>query len=174
MMENNDIFEKKDDQTPQGQCSTNTSGCGCGCGLPKGWIFMMFGIVLVVILFNQSSSSPGVQWQNDLKAGLEQAKAEDKPVLLSFSASWCGYCDKMKKKVYNNEEVLKLSENFIPVQLDYDINKEEVQNYKVDGVPDYFVLGADGTVVSHFTGYREAQDFADKLKNALTKSEKKE
>ena len=52
------------------------------------------------------SASAGDGWMTDFEAAKVKAKAENKPMLLSFTGSdWCPPCMALKKNVFQKKEV---------------------------------------------------------------------
>ncbi len=50
---------------------------------------------------------------------LEKAKKENKPVMVFFTTSWCGYCKKMKKSTFTDDNVYSvMTESFILAVVD--------------------------------------------------------
>ena len=41
-------------------------------------------------------------WSDDLETARAQARREDKPLLVYFTADWCGYCREAKRFFQNN------------------------------------------------------------------------
>jgi len=64
-------------------------------------------LVFCPILFALAASAAAqdIEWQNDLRSGISKAEAENKLVLLHFSASWCRPCQALEKFVFPNLEV---------------------------------------------------------------------
>ena len=53
----------------------------------------------ILMAFIASAFSQEAKWNTNYAKALEQAKTENKPVLLDFTGSdWCGWCMKMKKE----------------------------------------------------------------------------
>ena len=127
-----------------------------------------------------------LKWSADLSKALVQAKAEHKPVLLSFTGSdWCEACISLDKAVFSAADFISFaSSNFIPVQLDFPLKKlqnDEVarsnaqleEKYKVEGLPTLLVLNADGKEIWRRAGYRpkdKAADYIGLLQKAAAKS----
>src|SRR5262249_25589119 len=60
--------------------------------------------------------------QKQLTAAVEQAKKEDKIILLQFGANWCGWCHKLHK-LFDTDQTIhsKLEKEFVVVMVD--VNK---------------------------------------------------
>ena len=79
--------------------------------LALGPIFLVLNMVLTTLVAAQD-----VDWQYDIKSGISKAEAENKLVLLHFSASWCRPCQALDKFVFPNLEVARsVNENVVPV-----------------------------------------------------------
>jgi len=107
-----------------------------------------------------------LSWQTNLETAKQQAKKEDKVVLMDFTGSdWCGFCIRLKKAVWDKPEFAKYAEkNLVLVELDFPHNKKlpaEVskQNntlqdkYKVESFPTVVVLDGDGKELDRMEGY---------------------
>jgi len=112
------------------------------------------------------ASRAELTWQTDFDAAKQQAKKEDKVVLMDFTGSdWCGFCIRLKKAVWDKPEFAKYAEkNLVLVELDFPHNKKlpaEVskQNntlqdkYKVESFPTVVVLDGDGKELGRMEGY---------------------
>lgn len=108
----------------------------------------------------------------DYVAALAQAKKENKPIILVFSAAWCGPCQSMKKTVYPSKEVTPLHDKFIWAYLDIDeeANGAPAQKYKVEVIPHIQFLAPDGKNLGSSVGGTSASEFAGILQKVLAKS----
>jgi thioredoxin-related protein len=69
------------------------------------------------LLINFSLSAGDLKWYS-YKEGVELAKKEKKLLLIDFYTDWCGWCKKMDKTVYTDQEVIELlNKYFIAVKL---------------------------------------------------------
>jgi len=57
-----------------------------------------------------------------------------------------------------------LNEHFIPVRVDFDLEKEIVQKYGVQGVPDLWFLDSQGKRLTRSTGFVPADTLLSILK----------
>lgn len=106
------------------------------------------------------------QWLESVPQALEQAKRENKLVLLDFTGSdWCGWCMKLDSETLSKPDFLDYAKNnLVLVRLDYPAHKEqflEVKNanralkekYQVSGYPTLIALKPDGAVAWKQTGF---------------------
>ena len=66
----------------------------------------------------------------DFTTGYEQAKKQEKTLLVDVYTDWCGWCKVMDKKTYTDSAVLQtLAKDYICVKL----NPEKAINYTMEG-----------------------------------------
>lgn len=122
-------------------------------------------------------------WLTDLPKALEQAKAEDKAVLVDFTGSdWCGWCIKFKKEVLATSEFeAYAAKNLVLVELDFpkkrklpaklkEANDALKAKYDVKGFPTLLLLDKDGKEIGRQRGFSKGGPVAfiaklEKFKN---------
>lgn len=81
-------------------------------------------VVLFLLLIITPLSSLMAQGKEKIQRhswqALEQAlKTQPKPIFIYFTASWCGYCKKIKRDVFTKPAVIdKINTNYYAVQMD--------------------------------------------------------
>ncbi|NVK64470.1 MAG: thioredoxin domain-containing protein [Flavobacteriales bacterium] len=130
----------------------------------------LIALVLIVAACNSNGTSLGeIQWNHRLsKSIFEQAKSEDKLILLTLEANWCHWCHVMEDSTYSNGEVQELvNENFISVKVDQDANPELAARYRKYGWPATIVLNAEGEDLMKKAGYMSPSKYAEELQKVL-------
>ena len=106
------------------------------------------------------------------------AKAQDKPMFLHFTTTWCGWCRKIEKDVYATEAGRKALEGFITASLDCTVPRgqspegdtkthiELLRKFGGSGFPFLVMLTPDGAVLNSFGGYKPAAGFKAELDKA--------
>jgi len=103
---------------------------------------------------------------NDYKEAQEEAKANNKLLLLNFTGShWCGWCIKFDKEVWSQPQFKDYArDNLVLVELDFPRRKDQpaevkkqnlqlAQQYEVLGFPTIVVLNSSGQKLWQFDGY---------------------
>lgn len=127
--------------------------------------YLVFSLSLIFI----QSLSPCVQgeeikWQTDLKRAAQQARTEEKAMLIQIGASWCGFCHKMEKETYQNPKVIKhVNSCFIPIHVDADQNAELVEAIGVSGLPTTVIITPQLKIVKKISGYVAAREMEGHL-----------
>lgn len=92
-------------------------------------------------------------WHASLDEALAAARESGKPVLVDFTAEWCGPCKMLGAEVLHHADHAALIGRFEAVQVDVDQHRELAEEYGVGGIPDLRVLNPDGSLVQKTVGY---------------------
>lgn len=135
----------------------------------------------VVLAVSSAVAAEG--WGQDYAKALQQAKAENKPVLLDFTGSdWCGWCIKLNKEVFSTTEFQQYAKkNLVLVEIDFprkktlpaevvEQNKKLMSQYGIEGFPTIVVLDSAGKQIGQL-GYQPGgpKAFIEELEKATRK-----
>ena len=112
-----------------------------------------------------------IAWKKDLKTAKSAAKAAQRPVLVDFTASWCGPCKKLDRETFAAENVIRyLRDRYVAVKVDIDESPEIAKQYEVSAVPTIVLLSSEGTELRRFSGFRPADGFLEEVNKAYASS----
>lgn len=103
---------------------------------------------------------------------LAKAKAEGKPLLIEFSAVWCGPCKRMAKETLGAEVVKERIAKFVTLLVDTDEKPEVSRAFDVQGIPDVRMLDGEGQEIDRLRGFEPPERFAERLDRALAAARK--
>lgn len=141
--------------------------------LNKSCLFVFIFLGLIHVASATHAVSNEIQWQT-YQNGITTAKSEGKKIFLHFFASWCGYCKIMDQKTFKDASVVQyLNENFIPIKVDADQQRELAIQYRVTGLPSNWFLQTDSEKIANRPGYISPEEMVSFLKFIHTDSYKK-
>ena len=84
-------------------------------------------------------------WTSSLSQGLAAAKAENKPVLIDFWATWCKSCQTMNLTTFRDAAVSERLDGFVKIKYQAEDMSEEpargiLEHFDVRGLPTYIFL----------------------------------
>jgi thiol:disulfide interchange protein len=141
--------------------------------------FALAGTALISTAFANTLEG----WSTDLEKAFEDAKKQNKPVLVEFTGSdWCPPCIAMRKNVFSKKEfVTAASKNFILVELDFpkgdkelkEKNQPYAKEYKIEGFPTVILFDSEGKEFNRFfaSQYPDTEKFLAHLDKALENKE---
>jgi thiol:disulfide interchange protein DsbD len=104
-------------------------------------------------------ASGPIRWENDYKAALSRAKAENRPMLINFTGVTCTNCRWMEQNMFPRPEISDaVNKQFVAVELWTDrpgdeLNRKlQVDLTGLDTLPIYVVVSPDGKAIRRFEG----------------------
>jgi thioredoxin-like negative regulator of GroEL len=107
--------------------------------------------------------APVEGWMSDIGDAQAEAKRTSRPMLVYFTASWCGPCQQMKKDTLPDASVKQSLAKYVPVMIDIDQQPDVAQKFGVRSIPTFMAVDADGTVLKMSGGGMPASAFASWL-----------
>jgi protein disulfide-isomerase len=129
-------------------------------------LFLLFILVFTACNNGQTESTSGLNWESNLEQAIDQAKKENKAVLVNFTGSdWCIWCKRLSSEVFQQtafEDYAK--DSLVLVMLDFpkniqqsaatqEYNRSLAQKYGIQGFPTILIFNDQGKLVAQ-TGYQ--------------------
>jgi thiol:disulfide interchange protein len=99
--------------------------------------------------------------------GYLEARRQNKPLLLFFTAQWCHFCHQMADEALTNDQVVSLSERFVCVLVDADASPEVCKQFHVSRFPTIQFVSPQGVVLNRLEGKCPGHQVTMAMQSAL-------
>jgi len=105
---------------------------------------------------------PEAKWGTDIDAAFAEARKEGRPVLIDWTATWCGTCKRMEKEAFPRPEVRKALAQYVPLRIDateLDAKEQKLADkYAYFTPPTLMIAEGDGKLVAKMQGYENPEE----------------
>lgn len=134
-------------------------------------LVVLAGLIAVASQVRQNVGSDRVAWRYSYNQAVAESKQTGKPILVLFTADWCGPCKQMKAYVLSDKLVAEVIEaGFTPVRVDLSSeglpDQDLADRYGVQAIPTVLTLTTGGTPISMSAGYLNKAELLSWLENA--------
>lgn len=131
-----------------------------------GVVFVSVGAFVLVVGLSKPTRS--LAWDElPLASALERSKAEGRPLLVDFTAAWCGACKELDKLTFSDESVMREGGRFVAVKVDATDGEPAVEatmaRHRVLGLPTVIVFDSQGREALRFTEFVTAGQLVEAL-----------
>ena len=107
-------------------------------------------------------------WLHDMQKAHQIAISENKPMLIVFGASWCKYCKKLENETLSDSRMEQyIKQNFIPVHLDLDEEKNIGKILEIKSLPCTIVLSPKADLLGKIVGFKSVEAMYEQLQKTL-------
>ncbi|MDP7028023.1 MAG: thioredoxin family protein [Candidatus Marinimicrobia bacterium] len=136
---------------------------------------------LIILLFivgceEHVSINNGIKWENNLDSAFVMASKSNKIIMIDFMAEWCPPCKKMDKITFSNTNIIKKSNEFIPVRIDVDKQHNIAEEYNGNarkygglGIPNILFLDKEKNRVRQIVGFHNVDQLMGIMDSVLLK-----
>jgi thiol:disulfide interchange protein DsbD len=128
-----------------------------------GTLATTLGLFVLVVAFTLPERE--LDWQKvPLEAAQKSARAGAQPMLVDFTAAWCGACKELDKLTFAHPEVSREAGRFMAVKVDATNDEDPIvvktmEDLKVVGLPTVLLFDSEGKEVKRFTDFVDAEQF---------------
>lgn len=101
--------------------------------------------------------------------GYAQASSQAKPMMLFFTAAWCGYCRQMAADAFTHPQVVQLSDRFVCVLVDADQEPDVCRQFAVSGYPTIQFVSPRGSTLNRLVGKQPGGHLIQAMQAALAR-----
>lgn len=109
-------------------------------------------------------------WRDDYEVADTEARAAGRPMVIDFTATWCGACQELAHETFSNAEVISEMERFLPVRVDATQEDERseafMERYQVRGLPTVLIIDSSGEESARVTEFVPPDRFLPLLRGA--------
>jgi thioredoxin:protein disulfide reductase len=111
-----------------------------------------------------------IPWRDDYEAAEVEARSQGRPIVIDFTADWCGACQELAHQTFADRSVAAEAERFATIRVDATRQTEEIERYmerfRVAGLPTVIVIDSSGEESGRITEFVPPERMLELLRAA--------
>lgn len=127
-------------------------------------IYKTLSLILLLCVIGDRAYGENPYFVDNLGDAIALSESSNKPILVVFGAEWCKYC-KILIDDLNDEDSIRVLNDFIICSIDIDKDKAISQDFKVRNLPDSRILN-NKIEIAAYVGYNGKKKYLTWVRNA--------
>jgi thioredoxin-like negative regulator of GroEL len=127
-------------------------------------IYKTLSLILLLCVIGDRAYGENPYFVDNLGDAIALSESSNKPILVVFGAEWCKYC-KILIDDLNDEDSIRVLNDFIICSIDIDKDKVISQDFKVRNLPDSRILN-NKIEIAAYVGYNGKKKYLTWVQNA--------
>jgi len=143
---------------------------GAGPKIRKGLGILLATVGAFAFIAGVSKPTHSLAWEKiTLQAARDKARSEKRPLLVDFTATWCGACKELDRDTFSEPDVASEAGRFVAVKVDATDDEDPVVSstmgeLKVRGLPTVLVYDSKGAEALRCTDFVPPKRFLEAIK----------
>lgn len=128
-------------------------------------------IICASSLLAAADSDGPIRWRNDYATAYQEAKSQNKLLLINIHTSWCMPCRQLQQTTLRDRKLAQaIMTHCVPLSLDGDENAELVQRLGVRSYPTQLFVSPDGRIVGRIESFVDPAKYAQVMETSLSRA----
>lgn len=143
---------------------------GPGVKLAKGTGILLASVGGFLLVVGATKPARTLSWEQvPVEVALQKAEREQRPLLVDFSAQWCGACKELDKRTFSHPEVASEAGRFVAVRVDA-TNEDDpavestLERYAIKGLPTVLIFDSSGKEAIRYNDFVAPEKFLEAIK----------
>jgi thioredoxin:protein disulfide reductase len=138
---------------------------GSGVKVAKGLGIALVSVGALAAILGAVKPAEALTWErHDVEGALSRAATEKRPLVVDFTAAWCGACKELDKKTFSEPRVGQELGRFVAVKVDATNNDDPkveamLARFKVIGLPTVVLFDSHGKEAARFNDFVPPDEF---------------
>ncbi len=143
---------------------------GWGIKLMKGTGVALTSLAAFVLVVAAGKPTRTLAWENlSVDEARSKARTEQRPLLVDFTAAWCGACKELDKRTFSEPLVAQEAGRFVAIKVDATDDEDPevvsaMQSMNVKGLPTVLVYDSTGKEAVRCTDFVPADPFLEVIR----------
>lgn len=143
---------------------------GAAVKFAKGFGIAFASVGGFLLVVGATKPARTLSWEHvPVEVARQQAQREQRPLLVDFSAQWCGACKELDKRTFSHPDVSREAGRFVAVRVDATDEDDPtvestLEHFSIKGLPTVLVFDSSGKEAIRYNDFVAPDKFLEAIK----------